>query len=325
MLPEILERYNEGILAEANKAFGIDPKKQKSLGGFEAEVYEYSKSDKSYILKITHSLRRTTDYLMGELEFVNTLREAGLPGCSAVPSPAGRLIETVDDGKGGYFLAYSFEKADGDHIKPAQFDEKFVKNLGALMAQMHKVAKSYVPSSTSYRRIDFLKEDIFELERWIPEEEELAMKQARAVLNKSRSLSEESNVFGLIHGDLHMGNFFMDGDTIVAFDFDDASYSHYANDIAVAMYYTFRDKWNKGTNPDHYRWLLDAFMDGYSKHFSLPQEQVDLIPHFFKLRDLVMYVVLLQCGSEEIDQKEYDDMIAAYGGRLKQGICWLDL
>jgi Ser/Thr protein kinase RdoA (MazF antagonist) len=50
-----------------------------------------------------------------------------------------------------------------------------------------------------------------------------------------RSLPTPVDGYGLLHTDLHHGNFFVDEGRITAFDFDDIGYNWFASDIAVLL------------------------------------------------------------------------------------------
>ena len=110
--------------------------------------------------------------------------------------------------------------------------------------------------------------------------------------------------FGLIHVDLHAGNLFRHGDTIVPFDFDDCIYSWYVNDIAMALYYVLheeRDSWGgsqrdvwtgssqmtRGATIDHF---IKYFMEGYRLKNALDDWWLSKIPDMLRLRLLDLYI-----------------------------------
>ena len=67
----------------------------KALNAFENFVYEgVSEVGDELVLRISHSLRRTFDYTLGELEFVRFLAAGGLP--VAQPVAGGRRIGPCD-------------------------------------------------------------------------------------------------------------------------------------------------------------------------------------------------------------------------------------
>ena len=51
------------------------------------------------------------------------------------------------------------------------------------------------------------------------------------------SLPKDDDCYGLIHADIHQGNFFVDeNDNITIFDFDDCHYHWFAYDLAVPLF-----------------------------------------------------------------------------------------
>lgn len=66
-------------------------------------MYEFAKDNESYILKITHTIRRSPDYIMGEMEWLHHLAEGGLSVAKPIPSLNGKDVEEVPDGNGGAF------------------------------------------------------------------------------------------------------------------------------------------------------------------------------------------------------------------------------
>ena len=105
------EIYNDAILAESLQRYGIATDTVHLLDGFESFIYQYEKGTRGYILRISHSLHRTSDLTRGEIEWVNYLAANGVPAAMAVPSERGNLVEPIDAGDGSHFTAVSFERA----------------------------------------------------------------------------------------------------------------------------------------------------------------------------------------------------------------------
>ncbi|MEJ2749095.1 MAG: aminoglycoside phosphotransferase, partial [Anaerolineae bacterium] len=106
----IRERYNDAVLHEAQRRYGIKPENSKNLGGFESFMYEFAKDGRDYILRIGHSRRRSADLIRGEVDWINYLAAGGAGVAPAILSDAGNLVEMIDDGHGGHFLATAFVK-----------------------------------------------------------------------------------------------------------------------------------------------------------------------------------------------------------------------
>lgn len=92
MIHAIRERFSEAVEKEAAVRYGIT--ELKEFGGFESFVYEFERDGKSYILKITHTIRRSEAYIMGEIDWLNYLADGGVAVARAVPSPSGSRMAT---------------------------------------------------------------------------------------------------------------------------------------------------------------------------------------------------------------------------------------
>lgn len=69
MIREIEEQFTEEILAEAIKRYDINRDNIRSMGGYESFVYEYHKNNAFFILKISHTIRRSINNIRGKLNF----------------------------------------------------------------------------------------------------------------------------------------------------------------------------------------------------------------------------------------------------------------
>src|SRR5690349_4518941 len=111
---KILARYNDSVLQEAMQRYGIAKHEIQPLDAFESFIYEFERGGKGFILRIGHSLRKSENLIRGEVDWINTLASGGVSVARAVPSAGGNLMEIIDDGQGGQFLATAFVKAPGE-------------------------------------------------------------------------------------------------------------------------------------------------------------------------------------------------------------------
>lgn len=91
-----------------------------------------------------------------------------------------------------------------------------------------------------------------------------------------QELGEGSDVFGLIHADLHQGNYLFHNDKVHAIDFDTSGWGYFVYDIAV----TFSTLLSR---PD-FRALRAAFFRGYREVRPLPLEHEKYIEIFIAAR-----------------------------------------
>ncbi len=306
MIPATQKLYNNEILVEAAKRFGSSMQQTKDLGGFESFVYEMERNDgKQYILKITHSIRRTKDYLMGELEFVNYLAANGVETSAAIPSSNGNLVEIIE-AEEGYFLAYTFEKADGRLIEERDWGADLLQEYGRVLGQMHRLTKNYEVSKPTYKRQQWFEDDLFVNRRkYIPNDKkhEKALLKFDALLEEINTLPKSRDSYGLIHDDLHHSNFFLNTQgKIIPFDFDDCEYHYFINDIAIVMYHLlargkFSFLWKNLA--ENRNFILKHLREGYSKENTLVDFWWEKLPLFVRKRHTIFLSLCHQIWAEQ--------------------------
>src|SRR6056297_3119540 len=82
------------------------------IGGFMNDVYEVKYNNQPHILRIGSKNIKSKKDVLGEIDFVNFLKEMKLTVCGVEKSPKGELyFETEDE------IAVLFEKAQGEFVK----------------------------------------------------------------------------------------------------------------------------------------------------------------------------------------------------------------
>ncbi len=290
MEKRIKDAYSEAIYQQALARYDIEPKQIRRLDGFESFIYEYTRGGQDYILRIGHSSRRSLGLIAGEVDWINYLAGGGVPAARAVHSTANNLVEAISDGQGGFFLATSFEKAPGGHIRPEAWNGDFFERYGRLIGRMHALSKEYRPPKPSWKRPPWNDQVMFDLKPWIPASETLVMEKWLEMEAYLETLSEDEAGYGLIHQDAHRGNFFVDDSgQMVLFDFDDCLYGWFANDIAIVLFYAIMGEkdW-----PAFTRSFMTRFLTGYAQENQLSPNWLAKIPYFLKLREIELYAVI---------------------------------
>ena len=318
MLKATQEIFSDKILSEALTRFGGTKEACKDLGGFEAFVYEIGVDGKQYILKITHTVRRTVDYIMGELDFVNYLASHGVPTSMAVQSKNGNFVESINASDGGQFLAYMFEKAEGRITKKEEHTDEIIQKWGEVAGLMNRLSVGYKPLNENQKRQLWYQDDVYNLEKYLPKEDTDLIPVCRSIIEDVRKLPISKESFGMIHGDLHQGNFFWNNGQVIPFDFDDCEYGYYINDIAMPLYYgvsAYKEDDHHALN-EYGENFLSVFLKGYKKEFSVADEWILLIPKFLTVRSVILYTVLHQAWSGE----NLDDEKQAIINRFKHHV-----
>ena len=165
------------------------------------------------------------------------------------------------------------------------------KALGELMAHLHNHASSWKPPLNFTRQrwdwvglfgnngegeCDSAYEVAWEL---LPtEHRELLEAVAEHVTQAMRELGESSDVFGLIHADLHLNNVLFSNDEARAIDFDDCGFGYWIYDFVIALGYCLERNDRSA--------LYNAFFEGYEKHRPVPKEQLEYLDVFRAGRDV---------------------------------------
>ena len=88
MLQHFKHLYTDAIRTEAMHRFGLTPISLDILpDASHSYVYDCKREGKSYILKITHTIHRRPNHILGELEFIKlpSRRRRNCPPRRAIP------------------------------------------------------------------------------------------------------------------------------------------------------------------------------------------------------------------------------------------------
>lgn len=110
-------------------------------------------------------------------------------------------------------------------------------------------------------------------------------------MDRLKHLDADINTYGLIHGDINVGNFLVDNGKLTLFDFDEAQYSWFVEDIAIQLYYlvyVYGDDSMEDRQLQCQR-FMEHFLKGYVKENSISENELKLIPLFLRLRDYCLY------------------------------------
>lgn len=290
MEQSIRDRYHDDILYEARRRYGIAADQIRPLDAFESFIFEFERESEAFILRIGHSLRRSEALILGEVDWINHLAAAGVSVAKAIGSQTGRLVEVIDDGQGGQFLATVFVKAQGRPAWEIGWSPTLFESYGQLLGSMHVQTRNYRPALAAWQRPQWDDPFLEFVDRFLPPSESVARHKHRLVLDHLDTLPRDNTVYGLIHQDAHASNFLVDETgRITLFDFDECAYSWFANDIAIALFYTVQDAEDSLAFTHEF---MTCFLQGYRRVCSLAPRWLSEIPYFLKLRELELYAVI---------------------------------
>lgn len=289
MEQQIKDRYHPAILQEAMERYGVTNAPMQSLASVENFVYAFERPDHGVILRISHSLRRSAALIQGEVDWINDLAAGGVAVAKALLSVRGQLVEAIDDGAGGQFLATAFVKAAGEPPWELWTPDLFVR-YGQLIGSIHALTERYQPTTATNQRPAW-DDDLYEfIDRFLPPSQTLVREKFRQVFDQLQALPKDQTNYGLIHYDAHGNNFFVDeAGGITLFDFDDCVYSWFCNDIAIVLFYIVQDAEDA---PAFTREFMTHFLRGYQQAYHLEPPWLQAIPAFLKVREILLYAAM---------------------------------
>ncbi len=292
---EILTLLTASSIDDIAGRWGASGEEVKFVRAWENFIYEINSPDRSVILRLTHSSHRSSDEVAAELEFVEFLGANGVSVAIVVPSRHGHLVETLklDD---SYFSAAVFEMAPGS--KPA-FDPSgasqntLYQDWGNLMGSIHRLVPEYRGGGGDPRRhVGIADQIISKAADILPSHAQHVLPVLYELIEEISRFAKTPDNYGLLHTDLHHGNFHVDGRRLTLFDFDDCCHHWFAYDLAVPVWhYPLKDR---RQDPSRDRAILTQFLQefirGYQQVSTFQRQWLEQMPLFFRLRDLQLFI-----------------------------------
>ena len=285
----IRDRYNDSIRREVLRRYGVAGDAYEALGGFESYIYRFARDGAPAILRVTHSLRRSPAQIHGEVDWINYLAAGGATVAGALLSARGELVEEIDDGQGGRFLATAFAHAPGGPPHEAGWTPARFVAYGRLIGRMHALTKDYAPPDPAWRRDAWPAEFQEQITGLLAGRDAPLLERYLALTARLEAMPQERDGYGLVHFDAHGGNLFIDGETITLFDFDDCVYNWFIGDIAIVLFYMV-------TNADDPEGVaagfLPHFLRGYAAENRLDPRWLAAIPDYLTTREIDLYAII---------------------------------
>jgi Ser/Thr protein kinase RdoA (MazF antagonist) len=296
MEKRIRELYTPAVLHEAIRRYGIQESDLEAMDGFESSIYAYPVETpdglKRRFLRISHSLHRSAEMIHGEVDFINYLADHGVPAARAIPSPSGEWVEVIPVSE-GHFSAVTFTEAQGHTPRGAEdWNEALIRQLGAVTGRMHRLTQRYQPANPAWKRPDWRSELRGFAEAFLPADQADITARWNAVLDEMERLPQTPANFGLVHQDLHGGNFHVQDGAITLFDFDDCHYTWFAYDIAMAYFYVLPMHCEGQQHLEDARLFLREFLNGYQQESAFDPAWRAWFPLFLKEREIALYIAI---------------------------------
>jgi Ser/Thr protein kinase RdoA (MazF antagonist) len=210
-------------------------------------------------LRMVPPTARPRDEFVAVVELMRALGERGVAVTPSVPSCAGALVETVATPLGDMH-AMVVEAAPGERIDVDALTVARATAWGQALARLHEAGRDVgvrLPGPLS---------ELDHVAQVFPDDPALVA-AATDIARRLATLPRDPARFGIVHGDFELDNLSWDGDTVVAYDFDEAARSWFVADIVNAV----RDLAGRTE-------LYGAFLTGYRRERPLPEPDLAHVP-----------------------------------------------
>ncbi|MEM7575339.1 MAG: phosphotransferase [Bacteroidota bacterium] len=306
-----MEQYDTPDLRRAIAShFSIDLDQLQLIRSYSNLVYDAG----DLIVRLTHSSLRPVSNIEAELFWLSALQQDGLSVVKNLTSKAGNVWEIIPGKQDDFFTALAFEKLAGERISQEEWTPTHFERLGALTAQLHLHSLDFsVAPHIHYPQWD----EIIEHQAYqhTPTKKEEAKALFAALMKEFATYPKTRENYGLIHYDIHHGNYFAQPEGIVLFDFEMVCYGWYMHDVAAVLYYACNHPASRKMT-DFEATFLQYFWKGYERYHRLPVADRAMIQPYLLYRDLMVYGYLGKVWAD----KELTAGDQAYLERLRKSI-----
>ena len=320
----------ETIFKKALDLYGISEQQliRQLSGGTYNTVVEFEQGGDLFVIRVG-ALEFDTEATNGVIEWLQFLQTNGAAVPILVRSKNNNLVEYIqtDD---RIFSVDVTHKISGEnartHIIENQ-DLSWARAFGQAVGKIHQVTKVNAPESVSLVRPHWnqIGSDFNPPIQLSPDE--IGMKRRNVeILNQIKDLPKMPDVYGLVHGDLHLGNILIQsGSTAISIlDFDDVAFGWYMMDLVAPI----TDLWvcysgeNKVEIVNSY---LVEVLRGYQLETQLSSEQLAQIPLLLDLLEIGLYTRFHQMKALQQENGWVKTFMTGRKERIEAGIPFVEL
>lgn len=227
------------------------------------------------VLASWRGIRQKPEAIAAELAWIEALAAGGFTVQEPVRTRAGALVAAVDTGQGESIPATLLTWLEGEHFAPALPQaQALVYQYGQLVARLHNFSTEWQAPEGMVRPVydyDHFKRILSHLLRGVDREVhfEAIYHKLRAtnrkILEQISRLPDGPEHWGMVHADLHMGNFLVHDGQVIPIDFSFCGFGHYLFDLSVCL--------AGGLRAD----LRPAFLDGYRSTRGLSEQDLEVV------------------------------------------------
>ena len=287
-------------------------------------VYPFAVQGKRHFLRLAPVDEKQKGNLVGELEFLQYLDNAGYGAMKPVAAKNGELLLTLNTKWGGYYASV-FEGVAGISIEDTDYREKIMIAYGKALGRLHNLSMEYQPENRKWSYADALawvKKTLAEYKNQCPEKGLLLEKMQRKADEVEQELSklkQTKETFGLVHYDFEPDNVFYneEDNSCQVIDFEDGMYHFFMVDIEQVL-----DSLSEELEGEAFEQAKKNFLQGYESERTLEQDYEPKCRLMRRFCNLFSYARLVHCIAEEVS--DAPDWMVSLRNRLTLKIQYLE-
>lgn len=316
-----MELDDSFIAAWAKRLYMVKLLREITTGHSGSRIFEAEAGLRRYILRVSPFSEKKQAHAEFETRWTAYLASRMEGIAKPVRSVNGRRYEVMKAEGRPYILALQ-EKAPGklvDSDDPDVFNQELFFHLGMQMGNMHKWTMRYEGNVAcpefQWNGPHFWRKDIAVLDEDV--------RQAETRLQRElEQLPMGKDSYGIVHFDIHTGNFLADHDKITIIDFEACQFNWYAADIASTLFFMVQ----KGAGPLRYlteeartafaETYLISYLNGYFKTHTIGADWIRRLDLFMRYQMIDEYVAA-QIGWPDVSDPMRQWYLDWHKNRLK--------
>lgn len=290
-------RRLRSLALSALERYRIDPARLRLVGGFTNVLFRVDTAGGPYALRVDLHMDHSDDDIENELGWLADLEaRSDLDVARFVPAADGaKYVYASADGVPGARRCVLFRWIPGHCLGDDPTEDGYEK-LGSLSAGLHINGTDFEPPHTplTWDRVFYWPEEVDPVVVFDEDRAHFLRDDRRDLLNRAIETVEpafqnlDPSTAQLIHGDLHPDNVHVYRDRLIGFDFEDVTWGHRVQDVAITLFYE--------RNHAGYDDFRAAFEAGYRTVAPWPVTYEGELEHFMAARTImfVNYVANLR-------------------------------
>ena len=263
-------------------------------------------------LRLSDARTRPVDAIEREVKWIRALANAGFEVVQVLPSQSGRFWEVVAATDASFeWIVVCTERIDGTKMTKEEWHRDHFFRLGQLAGRLHEFSlnegRPLEVSALHWNEIPAC-----ENFKFLPDDDSGLFELYHQVLAQINHFPVTTGNYGLVHYDIHHGNYFLLPDKRISLlDFELMCKTWLANDIAIILYYACQVG-GQAPDPDFAEYFLDVFSKGYQTGGDVRNIDTQLIRHFLLYRDLFVLGHLGKIWQQKTlrnHEKKYREMV----------------